>query len=355
MKISTLIFLIFTISILPSVLQSADKDRYKTKLLIAKPKVESISSDGFGYYVGGGIGITRNSNIKINNINRTIPFQTSTTTNVSYRYNDSINCPDCYVDVTTNSTFTDTYTALLKEINFTPALTPYVNVFTGFAINNIRIEAELKSMQVKLKPKNVLYDINRISDYEMLITTICHQAGGFNNICKDEASDIPIETIMSGQTQNTFNNVLLGANDTFFSANIDRNLFYKTSGVDTQQYIGLINLLYELALAKHYTLFAGVGLGYGSAKINGGHLGVKALTYPVYQYKIGAYYSYNDNIDFTVNYSYMNMVGVPTNSAFTIADTNFQSIEFGIRYNFFKRNPTFYYDYNYKNVFHPNE
>ncbi|MCL2566766.1 MAG: hypothetical protein FWE18_01550 [Alphaproteobacteria bacterium] len=313
------------------------------------------AADGSGFYIGGTAGYTLNSNIKVGSFNQqkslhqTTIYEPCTETNPC-RPTQGGN----FTEFAIKNTSIDNYNSILKEINFQQTNAPILALSGGYTFKNLRFEGEIKTIFLKVKPKNYIYDISRTQDYENIIGVFCHQSGSFNNTCKPNGInniDKWIYTTISGTNENNFNTMVIDSSfDTpFFSTDIDRELFVSNSNpLNANNYLGFMNIIYELPLSQSFSLFTGVGLGYGVAIIDMGNIIAKTqITYPAYQYKIGTYYSVDENIDITLNYSNINMIG----SSKILSGNNFQSVDIGLRYNFFKRNPTFYDDYNYRKIF----
>ncbi|MCL2566891.1 MAG: hypothetical protein FWE18_02185 [Alphaproteobacteria bacterium] len=304
------------------------------------------AQDGRGFYVGGTIGYIYKGDIKISNINSAKTFQQNVSQHNEYKFTTP-GCSSCFVEIINDYQSVDTYNSVLKGINFKQENTPAFALTGGFAFKNIRIEGEVKTTFLKTKPKSSLYDISLNSNYINTTQSFCN-APGYPTICSPN-NGVWVETTINGTQDNTFNNILIDTSSgaAFFSPEVNKELF-DTKPVNANNYLGFMNLLYELPLAQSFTIFTGVGLGYGMAAIGGNNaFSAQQITYPAYQYKMGAYYSFNNNMDITLNYSNINMIGTYK----TLSDNNFQSVDIGIRYNIFKRSPTFYDDYNYKKIF----
>ncbi|MDR0484713.1 MAG: outer membrane beta-barrel protein [Alphaproteobacteria bacterium] len=157
---------------------------------------------------------------------------------------------------------------------------------------------------------------------------------------------------MDSATSNSYNSIF-GSNISF-APEVGKELFTSTNtSLSANNSLSFINFLYELPIDKELTIFSGVGLGYGMASIGDNEFIAKqSITYSAYQYKAGAYYSLNKNLDITLNYTNFNLIGSAKNtssrSSLTVKDTRFHSINIGLKYNIFRKNPTFAESYNYK-------
>ncbi|MDR0484041.1 MAG: porin family protein [Alphaproteobacteria bacterium] len=325
-----------------------------------------------GFYIGGGYGhgIAGNSNININNIGFKDSY--SETKNILKDEivsadNDNINPEnDGKTRTVINTTINTNYSGILKSASYNKAIknTAYA-ISGGWAFKNIRMEIELRNTVLQIQPKTSVLDVGISQDWKSLITSYCivgNQQVGSNNTCINNGNKVddpatecaeiydpkaknPVCYInnitMSGSTSTSLNNVIMDENSA---------LSFKIDPIDINNYLGFMNFIYELPINQKFTLFSSFGLGYGSSAISNNFV-KQSVVYPVYQYKIGTYYSISKHIDITIDYSNINMLGTVKKTDLIVKDTRIQSINFGIRYNFFKREPAFYQEYNYKKIF----
>ncbi|MDR2007509.1 MAG: hypothetical protein LBQ34_00860 [Alphaproteobacteria bacterium] len=118
---------------------------------------------------------------------------------------------------------------------------------------------------------------------------------------------------------------------------------FKAEPITSDNYLGLLNAIYSYSFSRHIdiglplddiSLFIGVGIGAGVSAISGTieeKYNVKQSSiYPALQGKLGAYYALTTNLDFLIGYSNIQLIG---------QNTSVQSLDFGIRYNFFNKKP----------------
>ncbi|MDR0484673.1 MAG: hypothetical protein LBH40_05295 [Alphaproteobacteria bacterium] len=320
-----------------------------------------------GFFIQGSVGSTINSkaSISLNNINQSQNFSESTK-NIKDETNQLNSGSSRVIVETTNSL---SYTSLLKEITYDePQLSPVFALSGGYTYNHFRFEGELKAIALKVKPRNALYDATAGLNISRRITTYC-----VSSYCQGDLVDPndPIAKecpVVAGSSYSChvlvvnaddsyfqeFNDILVNSSNQVFSGEINKELFSGALiSLNANSYLGFMNFLYELPISKYFTLFSGIGLGYGIMAIGGNDVVSKQqITYPAIQYKLGGYYSITKKIDITLHYANINMMGaikkMNSQSLLSITDTSFQSIELGVRYNLFSKP---HVDYNYKKIF----
>jgi len=332
-----------------------------------------LNAAGFYISVGTGYSISGSSDINVGNIglrDTSISRSSTVVDKTILADTDGIDTGiDGAVRMVIDTATATHYSSLLKAASYNKAIknTAYSGSI-GWAFKNMRIEAELKNAVLQIQPKSSVYDVIMSRDWESLITSYCvvgHQTGTTASSCAKNGMQVDIsecpdlsnlgpthnptchknETTMSGQTGDTaINDIIVDGNNADFA--------FKAANINMNNYLGFMNFIYELPVSKSFTLFTGVGFGYGSSSISGAVLPKtkQAFSYPAYQYKMGMYYSMTSHIDITINYANINMIGTVKRTDIIIKDTALQSIDFGLRYNFSKRSPTFFEDYNYKKI-----
>ncbi|MDR2008789.1 MAG: P44/Msp2 family outer membrane protein [Alphaproteobacteria bacterium] len=354
-----------------------------------------LTSSAFadGFYVGGSIGSTINNNTSINIGGLNKENKTSLSESKHIDETNIAAIPGYYAtqirivgDMTTNNT----YSSILKGISYNEAQNTFTFAgYVGYTLKNFRFEAEVKSISLKIKPKNYIYNATQQQDYSGFITTYCSVAklnsgycnktgvlldssdslyqecpvmdtsgGGGERVCYYNTADI------EGSNSNDYNNIVIdGSSGSIFSGDVDNELFsFKAADINSNNILGFMNFIYEAPITENMALFSGVGLGYGMAMLSGDLVNKQNLTYPAYQVKLGASYSITSNIDITLNYSNINMINRIKKGNLEVSDSKIQAVEFGIRYNFSDKESAkamgykdIYGDASYAKIFHPDD
>ncbi|MCL2567807.1 MAG: hypothetical protein FWE18_06950 [Alphaproteobacteria bacterium] len=339
-------------------------------IFVVALQISLLQADGF--YMGGSMGYTlsNNTSINISGLNQETKKSFQSLSDETYVIS-SENIAALQIRVIQDAA--NTYSAILKEISYKESSNaPTFAMFGGYAFKNLRFEGEIKGISMKIKAARSIYDVHQ--DYSSFITTYCSVASLNAGYCDKNATKIdssdPLyneckitmnssygiscylnNTNIEKTNLNSYNNIVIGnSNNPVFSSEIDSQIFNNGSLTSTNV-VGFMNFLYELGITKSIVAFAGLGAGYGIALISSDLTDKQNITYPAYQIKIGSYYALNSNIDITLNYSSINTISNIKTGNFEFSSNNIQSIELGVRYNFFNRSTSFFEDYNYKKIF----